>query len=73
VLVHSDQERQYNSSNWRIFLKSDNLVSRMTRRGNGYNNTVTESFFQLLKPERIKRKTCKSRRSPAESHHNDDS
>jgi len=28
----------------------------MSRRGNCYDNAVTESFFQLLKRERIRRK-----------------
>lgn len=28
----------------------------MSRRGNGHDNAVAESFFQLLKRERIKRK-----------------
>ncbi len=27
----------------------------MSRRGNGHDNTVAESFFQLLKRERIER------------------
>ena len=29
----------------------------MSRRGNCYDNAVAESFFQLLKRERIRRKT----------------
>jgi len=33
----------------------------MSRRGNCYDNAVAESFFQLLKRERIKRKTYKTR------------
>jgi len=33
----------------------------MSRRGNCYDNAVTESFFQLLKRERIKRKIYKNR------------
>jgi putative transposase len=33
----------------------------MSRRGNCYDNAVAESFFQLLKRERIKRKTYKDR------------
>ncbi len=33
----------------------------MSRRGNCYDNAVAESFFQLLKRERIKRKIYTSR------------
>jgi len=61
VLVHSDQGTQYTSSDWQNFLKSHNLVCSMSRRGNCYDNAVAESFFQLLKRERIKRKTYKDR------------
>ena len=56
VMVHSDQGSQYSSSDWRSFLKTNNLVASMSRRGNCHYNAVAESFFQLLKLERIKRK-----------------
>jgi putative transposase len=61
VVVHSDQGTQYTSSDWQNFLKTHNLVCSMSRRGNCYDNAVAESFFQLLKRERIKRKTYKDR------------
>lgn len=61
VLVHSDQGSQYTSSDWQSFLKSHNLVCSMSRRGNCHDNAVAESFFQLLKRERIRRKTYKTR------------
>ena len=61
VLIHSDQGSQYTSSDWQSFLKSHNLVCSMSRRGNCYDNAVAESFFQLLKRERIRRKTYPSR------------
>lgn len=56
VLVHSDQGSQNTGYDWQDFLKSHNLVSSMSRRGNCHNNAVVESFFQLLKRERIKRR-----------------
>lgn len=56
VMVHSDQGSQYSSSDWLSFLKANNLVASMSRRGNCHDNAVAESFFQLLKRERIKRK-----------------
>jgi len=61
VLIHSDQGSQFTSSDWQGFLKTHNLICSMSRRGNCYDNAVAESFFQLLKRERIKRKTYKDR------------
>ncbi|MBE1255535.1 IS3 family transposase [Enterobacter cloacae] len=54
VLVHSDQGSQYTSHEWQSFLKSHGLEGSMSRRGNCHDNAVAESFFQLLKRERIK-------------------
>jgi putative transposase len=61
VIIHSDQGSQYTSSDWQAFLKAHNLICSMSRRGNCYDNAVAESFFQLLKRERIKRKIYKDR------------
>ncbi len=61
VIVHSDQGSQYTSEEWRAFLKTHNLEPSLSRRGNCYDNAVAESFFQLLKRERIKRRTYKNR------------
>ncbi|MEF0339535.1 IS3 family transposase [Pseudomonas aeruginosa] len=61
VMVYSDQRSQYSSSDWRSFLKANNLVASMSRRGNCHDNAVAESFFQLLKRERIKRKIYTTR------------
>ena len=43
------------------FLTDHNLEASMSRRGNCYDNAVAESFFHLLKTERIRRKTYKTR------------
>lgn len=56
VLVHSDQGSQFTSMDWASFLKHHNLVHSMSRRGNCHNNAVAESFFNLLKRERIRRR-----------------
>ncbi|KPC16359.1 ISPsy26 [Pseudomonas amygdali pv. lachrymans] len=37
------------------------MVASMSRRGSCHDNAVAESFFQLLKRERIKRKIYTSR------------
>jgi putative transposase len=61
VIVHSDQGSQFSSYDWQDFLKTHNLVGSMSRRGNCYDNAVAESFFQLLKRERIKRRIYNDR------------
>jgi len=61
VIIHSDQGSQYGSLDWLDFLKTHKFKPSMSRRGNCYDNAVAESFFQLLKRERIKRKVYPSR------------
>lgn len=61
VMVHSDQGCQYTSGDWERFLRAHNLVSSMSRRGNCHDNACAESFFQLLKRERIRRKIYATR------------
>ena len=61
VTVHSDQGSQYTSHDWQSFLKTHGLEGSMSRGGNCHNNAVAESFFQLLKRERIRRKIYTTR------------
>ena len=61
VLLHSDQGCQFTSHDWQDFLEANNLTASMSRRGNCYDNAVVESFFQLLKPKRIKRRVYATR------------
>ncbi|MBA1318115.1 IS3 family transposase [Pseudomonas monteilii] len=61
VMIHSDQGSQFSSSDWQSFLKANNVISSMSRRGNCHDNAVAESFFQLLKRERIRRKIYATR------------
>lgn len=61
VLVHSDQGAQFTSMEWASFLKHHNLEPSMSRRGNCHDNAVAESFFNLLKRERIRRRVYRSR------------
>ncbi|MGL6233620.1 IS3 family transposase, partial [Aeromonas rivipollensis] len=61
VLVHSDQGSQFTGGEWQDFLKAHNLSCSMSRRGNCHDNAVAESFFQLLKRERIKRRIYATR------------
>lgn len=61
VMIHSDQGSQFSSSDWQSFLKTNNVISSMSRRGNCHDNAVAESFFQLLKRERIRRRIYTTR------------
>ena len=61
VIVHSDQGSQLSSHDWQSFLRAHNLLGSMSRRGNCYDNAVAESFFQLLKRERVRSKTYPDR------------
>lgn len=56
LVLHSDQGSQFTSEEWQAFLKAHGIICSMSRRGNCHDNAVAESFFQLLKRERIKRK-----------------
>ena len=61
VLIHWEQGSQFISMDWASFLKHHNLVHSMSRRGNCHDNAVAESFFNLLKRERIRRRVYRSR------------
>ncbi len=61
VVVHSDQGEQCTSHDWQSFLSLHGLEGSMSRRGNCHDNAVAESFFQLLKRERIRRKVYTTR------------
>ena len=60
-MVHSDQGSQYTSHDWQSFLKDNNLEGSMSRKGNCHNNAVAECFYQVLKRERVERKTYSTR------------
>ncbi|WP_143100588.1 IS3 family transposase [Roseovarius indicus] len=61
IMVHSDLGSQFTSREWQTFLRQHNLEPGMSRRGNCHDNAVAESFFQLLKRERVKRRTYPTR------------
>ena len=56
-MIHSDQGSQFTRREWQMFLSRHNPDASMSRRGNCHENAVAESFFQLLKRERIRRRT----------------
>jgi putative transposase len=61
LLIHSDQGAQYTSREWAAFLREHKLEHSMSRRGNCHDNAVAESFFQLLKREKIRRHKYRTR------------
>jgi putative transposase len=61
VMIHSDQGSQFTSKEWQSFLSKHNLDASMSRRGNCHDNAVAESFFHLLKRERIRRRAYTTR------------
>ena len=61
VMRDGDQGSKFSSYDWQDFLRAHNLQQCMSRRGNCHDNAVAESFFQLLKRERIRRKTYNTR------------
>lgn len=56
VMVPLDQDSQFSGYDWRDFLKAHNREHSMSRCGNCHDNAVAESFSQLLKRERIRRR-----------------
>lgn len=49
AMVHSDQGSQYCSRDFRALLFTNNCIQSMSRKGNCWDNAVTESFFHTLK------------------------
>lgn len=60
-MIHTDQGSQFTSKEWLSFLGKHNFVASMSSRGNCHDNPVVQSFFQLLKRERVRRLTYLTR------------
>ena len=54
LLHHSDRGAQYSSDDFRKLLLKHGVESSMSARGNCYDNAVVESFFGILKRERVR-------------------
>ena len=61
LLHHSDRGPQYTSDDFRALLAHYGIECSMSGRGSCYDNAPVESFFALLKRERIRRRTYASR------------
>ena len=56
VILHSDRGSQFTSREYQKFLIDHNIVSSMSAVGSCYDNAAAESFFGLLKRERVNRR-----------------
>ena len=56
VILHSDRGSQYISHEYQQFLKDHHIVSSMSAVGSCYDNAAAESFFGVLKRERVNRR-----------------
>jgi putative transposase len=53
VTFHSDRGSQYCSYDYQNLLKDHEMLSSMSRKGNCWDNSVSESFFNTIKTELI--------------------
>lgn len=61
LLFHSDRGVQYTSKDFQELLKSKYVICSMSRKGNCWDNACAESFFHLLKVEKVNHEKYKSR------------
>ena len=61
LLHHSDRGSQYASGDFQALLKANGITCSMSGAGNCYDNAVVESFFALLKRERVHRRNYRTR------------
>ena len=61
LIHHSDRGGQYTSDDFRNELAKHDIEASMSSTGNCYDNAVAESFFGLLKRERVNRVRYRTR------------
>jgi putative transposase len=61
LLRHSDRSAQYTSDDFRELLDQHGITCSMSARGSYYDNAPVESFFSMLKRERVRRRTYVTR------------
>ena len=61
LIHHSDRGAQYTSDDFRNVLSEYGMECSMSGNGNCYDNAVAESFFGLLKRERVNRTKYRTR------------
>jgi len=53
LLHHSDRGSQYACRDYRVVLEQHGMICSMSRKGDCWDNAVSESFFKTLKAERV--------------------
>jgi transposase InsO family protein len=61
LIFHSDRGSQYCSNDFQKFLRTNGMISSMSRKGDCWDNAVAESFFGSLKTERVFQSDYRSR------------
>ena len=61
VVLHSDRGSQFTSHEYQQFLSGHNITCSMSAVGSCYDNAAAESFFGLLKRERVNRRRYATR------------
>jgi len=61
LVWHTDRGSQYASDSHRAILKEHHIVQSMSRKGNCWDNAVSESFFHTLKTELVHQYQFKTR------------
>ena len=61
IIFHSDQGIQYASESFRKILRENGFIQSMSRKGNCYDNAITETFFHTLKTELTSRMKYRTR------------
>ncbi len=67
LLIHSDRGSQYASISYQTLINQYGMVVSMSRKGNCWDNAVTESFFSTLKKELIYYERYSSRKDASSS------
>ena len=58
---HTDRGSQYAAQEHRVLLKEYGIIQSMSRKGNCWDNAVSESFFRTLKVECVYSNQFKTR------------
>ena len=61
VILHSDRGYQFTSEEYQQFLAAHHIICSMSAVGSCADNAVAESFFGVLKRERVNRRQYRTK------------